>query len=84
MKNSYKMVIALLVGTFHLPHANAQTHYGEGAGTVGGGHVFIGTYAGKSNGVNGLYNTYIGYGSGTKGITDLGMFIWGVLAEKRQ
>ncbi|PSL28519.1 tail fiber domain-containing protein [Dyadobacter jiangsuensis] len=72
MKNSYKMVIALFAGAFHLPYANAQTHYGEGVGTVGGGHVFIGTYAGKSNGVNGLYNTYIGYGSGTKSIDGFG------------
>lgn len=72
MKKSYKMVIALFAGALYLPYANAQTHYGEGAGTVGGGHVFIGTNAGKSNGANGLYNTYIGYGSGTKGITDFG------------
>ncbi|MGG7663194.1 tail fiber domain-containing protein [Dyadobacter sp. BHUBP1] len=72
MKNSYKMVITLFAGALYLPYANAQTHFGEGVGTVGGGHVFIGTYAGKSNGANGLYNTYIGYGSGTKGVTDFG------------
>jgi hypothetical protein len=72
MKNSYKMVIALFAGAFYLPNANGQTHIGEGAGTVGGGHVFIGTYAGKSNSANGLYNTYIGFGSGTKGVTDFG------------
>lgn len=72
MKNSYKITIALLAGAFYSYDANAQTHYGQGTGTVGAGHVFIGTNAGKSNSASGMHNTYIGYGSGTKGITDFG------------
>lgn len=48
MKKWYKMAGALLVGVCAITRVNAQTHYGQGAGTQGSAHSFFGLDAGKS------------------------------------
>ncbi|GGH37681.1 hypothetical protein GCM10007423_30880 [Dyadobacter endophyticus] len=67
MKKWYKMAGALLVGVCAITRVNAQTHYGQGAGTQGSAHSFFGLDAGKVN--TGTYNTFIGHYAGASNTT---------------
>lgn len=69
MNKWYKITGALLLGVCAMTQANAQTHYGVGAGTQGDGHAFFGTQAGVKNSVNAYDNSFFGYLSGSANIT---------------
>ncbi|MBO9613768.1 MAG: tail fiber domain-containing protein [Dyadobacter sp.] len=66
MNKLYKKTRALLLGVFALTQVHAQTHYGQGAGTVGIAHAFFGTDAGKVN--IGADNTFLGHEAGFSNI----------------
>nr|WP_295930407.1 tail fiber domain-containing protein [uncultured Dyadobacter sp.] len=67
MKKWYKIAGMLLAGTCIITQVNAQTHYGQGAGTQGLQHAFFGVDAGKVN--TAPYNTFIGQTTGAKNTT---------------
>lgn len=67
MKKWYKMAGTLLAGACVVTQVNAQTHYGQGAGTQGLQHAFFGFEAGKVN--TAPYNTFLGQTTGAKNTT---------------
>ncbi|MGV3602454.1 MAG: tail fiber domain-containing protein [Dyadobacter fermentans] len=68
MKNNYRMAILVMVAMSMWMPAKAQvTQYGQGTGTLGSAHVFIGASAGKSSTNNTTQNTYVGYFAGRAG-----------------
>lgn len=84
MKAWYKMAGMLMLSTWATMQANAQTHYGAGAGMQGISHAFFGTEAGKINlgsansfighqtgfsNTNGSSNTFVGSAAGYQNVT---------------
>lgn len=67
MKNIFKIAGVLLAGLCMAAQVNAQTHYGQGAGTQGIGHAFFGAEAGKVNTASG--STFLGHQAGASNTT---------------
>jgi hypothetical protein len=70
MKKWYSRAGKIIIGACVMTSANAQTHYGNGAGTQGIGHAFFGSGSGNVN--LGDYNTFLGHYSGGNNTTGYG------------
>jgi hypothetical protein len=79
MKHFFKPIFTAIVLFGSLTNkSNAQTEYGNGAGTLGAERAFFGTDAGKmntSNGTMGAFNTYIGHFAGKNAYGQYNTFV---------